>query len=160
MNRPTYTWTFVLLLALVIFASIAYVSASNHAFSVEYFWVVSLVGCVLVILRLTTNMIVFERVHTAPNREVPLLDVAAVTCPDFWTRITDENTQKPKCINSFSDGTAIGSIDTITVDLSDGSTSPGTGAGWGVTFCDKVKKDVVLYPRTTSAKLCEYLGRT
>lgn len=161
MKRPTYGWTFAFLILLMVVACVAYVMASGEMFSIEYFSVVTLVGCVLIIMKLTINIMLFEKGNsTTLQRDVPLMDVAAVTCPDFWTRITDENSQKPRCVNNFPNGTTIGSIDTLTVDLEDGSKVEKKDSVWAVTFCDSVKSDVRTFPRTTASKLCEYLGRT
>jgi hypothetical protein len=146
---------------LLVLASAAYVVGVTRAANMQYYALVTLVGCVVVMVRTIFNVVMFDRQNDASSsRRMPLLDTAAISCPDFWTLVRNESSQKPQCVNSFDDSTNVGKNETVTMDLAVNVGSPNNAdISWTKAFCDQVKKDVADYPRTASRKLCEYMDR-
>lgn len=166
-NNPgiavSYRWTFNLLLLLFTIASTAYVvsTSSSEFFHVRYFSIVMLVGCVVVMMKTIFNILMYDNVKSVNRtRPTPLIDVAPVSCPDFWTRHLDEATLQPMCVNTYGDGTMIGFPIETKFDLSkNGSGQGNTDSSWTNTFCSQVKDDIKSYPRVVASKMCEYLGQ-
>lgn len=158
-SSSSYKWTLALLLVLLTLAGAAYIVGVTRAANMQYYALVTLVGCVVVMIRTIFNVVMFDRQSDASlSRRMPLLDTAAISCPDFWTLVNNEDTQRPQCVNTFTETTHVGRNETLTMDL---SVDPTTNAdlSWTKAFCDKVKADVAEYPRTASKKLCEYMDR-
>lgn len=161
MSAPaSYKYTFAVVLTILFVAGGAYVVASTDALRLEYLGLVVLAGCVAVIVRVLSNVVLYERVQelklqSGRRPSTPLTSHVATSCPDFWLRSRHEVTGGVKCVNRFGGDTLIGSASDMEVAPS--VPQDPQNENWVKGFCDALKTNpATAYPHVVASKMCEY----